>query len=515
MATKKVYRFAKILLLLSGIIYMNFKLLWHVHTSHKMFNSLQQITTPASPSYRIQLSSGTCIGSSNDSALQVIFCDPTKQDFFKFEKDGRLVYGASGKCIQNNENINISSSRKCQLVLGDCTKNVLEFILYNNSFLQVKDPETENFGKSLCLTHLKPSNKVLGSEMGLQPCDKNLAKVTLIEESEFLVKRRALLKPVHGPQQINCDFPACAINGKVKQARLLHSEITRCTNLSSCVTIVTKTARRPHLVIRMAQSMRDIKGYDLPIIAYDDGGDPYPDNITRQLEQFPNLRYIIDEREDLGISLGRNLAIEQVETKYLFLVDDDTVFIKDKTDIALLAEMLDSTDLSLVGGTFSNMAALSGLILFQNEENKRVLYITRDTCTHDIDAMIERFPSCFMCDITPNVFMAKTRDILKVGGWSGEIKVFEHKDIFVKLKAENKKVAYCPDIQVVNQQEETATYSQLRYKRQRSQIPIFKNIWNIHAVIERTDERFERIVKEKINRLNASLEIQEDSTKNQ
>ena len=76
----------------------------------------------------------------------------------------------------------------------------------------------------------------------------------------------------------------------------------------------------------MAQSIRDTKGYDLPIIAYDDGPGNYSEDIWGEIRRFPKLRYVITDDEDLGISKGRNLAINEVKTKYFLLVDDDNVF---------------------------------------------------------------------------------------------------------------------------------------------------------------------------------------------
>ena len=41
--------------------------------------------------------------------------------------------------------------------------------------------------------------------------------------------------------------------------------IVRCKRVPDCVTVVTKTARRPYLVMRLAQSIRDKKGLQFVI----------------------------------------------------------------------------------------------------------------------------------------------------------------------------------------------------------------------------------------------------------
>ena len=73
-------------------------------------------------------------------------------------------------------------------------------------------------------------------------------------------------------------------------------------------------------------------GYDLRVIAYDDGPNDYPQEVWHDIRQYPFLQYLVGEDDDMGISLGRNLALKMVKTKYFLLVDDDHVF-NDKTNL--------------------------------------------------------------------------------------------------------------------------------------------------------------------------------------
>ena len=75
-----------------------------------------------------------------------------------------------------------------------------------------------------------------------------------------------------------------------------------------------------------------ITGYDLRIIAYDDGPNDYPQEVWDDMAQYPFLQYKIGDSDDMGISLGRNLALKMVKTKYFLLVDDDHVF-NDKSNL--------------------------------------------------------------------------------------------------------------------------------------------------------------------------------------
>ena len=68
------------------------------------------------------------------------------------------------------------------------------------------------------------------------------------------------------------------------------------------------------------------------MIAYDDGPNDYPPEVWDDIAKYPFLQYMIGESDDMGISLGRNLALKMVKTKYFLLVDDDHVF-NDKTNL--------------------------------------------------------------------------------------------------------------------------------------------------------------------------------------
>jgi GT2 family glycosyltransferase len=257
--------------------------------------------------------------------------------------------------------------------------------------------------------------------------------------------------------------------------------------MPDCVTVVTKTARRPHLVLRLAQSIRDVIGYDLPIIAYDDGVGPHSDEIMGEIAKFPNVSYIIGDEEDLGIALGRSLAVKMVQTKYFLLVDDDTVF-NNNTNIELLAEILDTTDAALVGGKVEHNSHFAGYFRFTVGSGKRTLYHYKGACPR-VQETLENFPYCMRCDTTTNAFLAKTADVLEVGCWSRELKVIEHKDMFLRLKAGGKKVVYCPGFTFFNRRpkakisKETG-YNKLKKGRSSQMKQMFNSVWNIDKFFE-------------------------------
>jgi GT2 family glycosyltransferase len=324
-------------------------------------------------------------------------------------------------------------------------------------------------------------------------CDKDGSSLNLIEEAIFISRRKALLvPPLQNPGE--CNYSACGINRRAGAVKLLPPwQVSRCSNMPDCVTVVTKTARRPHLVLRLAQSIRDVKGYDLPIVAYDDGVGQHSDEIMGEIAKFPNIQYVIGDEEDLGIALGRSLAVKMVQTKYFLLVDDDTV-LNNNTDIELLAEILDKTDAALVGGKIENYSHFAGYFRFTLRSGRRALYHYKGACTL-ANETLQNYPSCMRCDTTTNAFMAKTADVLEAGCWSRELKVTEHKDLFLRLKAGGKKVVYCPGFTIFNRRpkakisKETG-YTKLKKGRSSQMKQMFNSVWNIDQFFEPTARFF-------------------------
>ena len=460
--------------------------------------------------YRIRMDyHGTCIASSDGFNLEFLFCDPTQKQTFRFLKDGKMEYSSNGLCVSQGTEV---AKKVLSLILGDCSTGISFDFVNGSGYLQTSGKTRRS---KLCVSGRKfnhhPVKPSKTDPVVLIKCKASLSRLSLVEETIFIANRKPLLRPV--PDNIpDCNFPACSINKRAPPVQLLSSSnIERCLNLSECVTVVIKTARRPHLVLRQVQSIREVKGYDLPIIAYDDGVDPYSEEIMAEIASFSNLQYIIGDDEDLGIALGRNLALQLVKTKYFLLSDDDLVFKMD-SDIELLAEILDTTDASLAGGVFHGRPPFGGYFHFTslNDEDEltseRGLNYYQGQCQY-VNEKIIGFPTCLRCDATSNFFMAKTADILEVGCWSEELKIAEHKDLFLRLKAAGKKVVSCPKVRIFNrkapgQDSKKSGYFALRKYRYRVFETLFTNIWNLHWVNSTKIHNTETFLKRKASILN-------------
>ena len=426
--------------------------------------------------FRVQFSyRGRCVGISDDGALIVSFCDPTIKQAFVY-LDGILKKEESSLCV------GLQDSNTKELVLLKCTQAILLYLVDGKL---VHDSQT---GSQSCVSPMKitsktrslTSNPDLGAAVALTECDDPASHVTFLEETAFLQDRAALL--MKSPQDDDCQFPARGANNRPPLPQLLPEiKVKRCRNLAECVTVVVKTARRPLLVIRLAESIRNVLNQDLPMIVIDDGPELHLPEVMDQVDKFPTIKYVVSEKEDLGISEGRMRGVNMVTTKYFVSMDDDNV-VTESWDAAKMAELLDTTDVSLVGGRTDSLTWPGFLEFRCNEYGDPVLMQYMSSCIK-ANQTLPFYPDCMRCDLTSNSFMARTQDIIQVGGWSRELKIFEHHDIFLRLKAASKKVVWCPNFHVLNVHSGGAVrdeaYMKIRYKRLVQMMGLFLNHWNI------------------------------------
>ena len=72
------------------------------------------------------------------------------------------------------------------------------------------------------------------------------------------------------------------------------------------------------------------------------------------------------------------------------------------------------------------------------------------------------------CETRANQSAARTREVREVGGWSNELKIFEHRDFLLKLRAAGNKVVYSSDFGVVNVMKREGTYVETRCRMRRN-----------------------------------------------
>ena len=433
--------------------------------------------------YRIQFShDGRCVGTSAQNELIVAFCNPNEKQAFVYDSDNTFRSPDSGLCVGLRQD----STSEMGLYLVPC-EQAIQLELDNEKLTRAEGNTT------LCLSALKRKNPSsqpdLGTPITLSECNEMTHALQLLEETEFLKDRAALMLPYTPSEE--CNFPACAINTTPPKAQVVYPPRQRCEDIVDCVTVIVKTARRPLQVLRLAKSLEDTLNRNLSIVVIDDGPDLHPPEVMAKIAEHPNIKYIISPDEDLGIAEGRNLGVRTVETKYFINYDDDLV-VSEKTNITSMFEMMETLDASLVGGRAGRNFA--GFMHFANDKTtgNPIMEFYPGSCAVESQE-IPSFPGCYRCDLTTNSFMARTKDMLEVGGWSRELKIKEHKDMFLRLKAAGKKVVYCKDFTIKNVHSEVGidkvnqtgrsydrqAYKQLRIKRIGQMTNRFANHWNI------------------------------------
>ena len=432
---------------------------------------------------------GRCIDSRDGQQLSVQFCDPNIEQAFSLTTDNRLIYEKTGGCVSYE-----TKETAVFLNLVDCSHVTGSFFTQdkNGQFYLQHVLKNEEW----CVTPISKINSnvtkipCLSDPIGLTVCDKEASRILPIEEEIFKNDRKLMKGAVIAPNS-SCDFRACELNKREPVNLLPLHQANGCTQLWECVTVAVKTARRPHLVVRLAQSVRDSLGFDIPIVAYDDGPNDYSEEVLQQMAEYPLLRYIVSSDEDLGISRGRNLAVLQVKTKYFFLADDDIKFNKD-TKLDKLVAILDTTDATVASATYSGSTDFTGYFQFgyfnSNDKSKPRLGFYHHACTL-VNQTIPGHPDCVRCEVSSNVFLARTKEILDIGGWDPELMTIEHKDIFIRLKAAGMKVALCPDAKVKHARPGKVAMKGVGYNEkrrrggERSRL-LEANRWNIHGIFE-------------------------------
>ncbi|XP_077019175.1 beta-1,4 N-acetylgalactosaminyltransferase 2 [Tamandua tetradactyla] len=203
--------------------------------------------------------------------------------------------------------------------------------------------------------------------------------------------------------------------------------------LRDLVTIATKTFLRPHKLMILLRSIRTYYP-DLTVIVADDGKEPL--RIDDKHVEYYTMPF------GKGWFAGRNLAISQVTTKYVLWVDDDFLFIN-KTNIEMLVDVLEKTELDVVGGSVLGNVYQFKLLLEQSENGD---------CLHRRSGSfrpVEGFPSCVVTSGVVNFFLAHTERLLRVG-FDPRLQRVAHLELFIDGLG-SLLVGSCPEVIIGHQ----------------------------------------------------------------
>jgi len=187
------------------------------------------------------------------------------------------------------------------------------------------------------------------------------------------------------------------------------------------LTAVIKTFERPSSLHRLYRSIR--KYYpELPIIVIDDG------TANPDIAGFDDNVQYIKTTFDIGLSVGRNIGVSKVKTKYFVLLDDDFVFTAD-TRLENMYDILENTDFQIVSGGVKDFGSKSRSFYGKMHENHSTLYLL-EGIKNGITSGYPRY------DFVLNFFMAETKVCIQ-NKWDDALKLGEHEDFFYRLKLKN------------------------------------------------------------------------------
>lgn len=242
------------------------------------------------------------------------------------------------------------------------------------------------------------------------------------------------------------------------------------------ITIIIKTFIRIKCVERLLNSIK--KSFSkCPIIICDDSENAKV-NKENILKKFSDLRinYIVAE-ENIGLSKGRNILVQNVKTKYFLLCDDDFVFYK-KTNILLAKKILEDRNYDILGGLCLHAYRIN----FGSRTEKFELFMRKlqkkfnsyrkvgyrgDINLKDKEVIINinkikyNSKEIYDTDICENFFLART-DVVKKVLWCDKLKLNEHEDFFIRAKKANLKIGVTPVFKVYHYPETDINFKKHR-----------------------------------------------------
>ena len=189
------------------------------------------------------------------------------------------------------------------------------------------------------------------------------------------------------------------------------------------ITVIIKTFIRPKALAACVESVRELLG-DVLIYVADDS----PEETIVPLKNVDEY-FILPP--DSGLSFGRNYLVDKVQTEYLMLMDDDTLFYPETAvGVQESLALLENPSIDLVGGKqFMGSSAWPYYGAMEMREGRRddgtfaknlILH------NHRSDYSVDDIP---MYDYVSNMFVAKTAS-MKEARRDDDLKVFEHLEFF-------------------------------------------------------------------------------------
>jgi len=198
------------------------------------------------------------------------------------------------------------------------------------------------------------------------------------------------------------------------------------------VSALIKTFLRDEYLYKCVDSLH--KTYPDVKIIIGDGG--YYSKKKKEFVEQRNGKYI-HLPFDCGLPYGRHRLLEQAETPYILIGDDDFYYTGD-VELEKMVTLLGTAD--IVGGRVRQDGNIGNYQGFIEHTKNQLLYrkLLLDDWKHYKGLRYK------LCDVTYNFFVAPT-EVVKDVRWDENIKVaYEHSDFFLTAKEKGYKTAFTP-----------------------------------------------------------------------
>ena len=236
-------------------------------------------------------------------------------------------------------------------------------------------------------------------------------------------------------------------------------------------TIIITTFDRPKCLDRLVTSIfQYYSGIDIIIV--DNGLTKYEPQ-----EVFRDKVKIIRAEPDAGLSACRNIAVDNVKTKYTFVIDDDVIFNEATKIHNFISVLNEDQGIEIVGGILEDEGQ-RGLPAIHKIPGIENILAQCDLDLEIRDGTLFKYPSndkikqtkdgtyYKYVDFVLNFFLAKT-SLFNNFRWDNDLKLAEHFDFFLRLKnlgRYNRRVAFTPSVRAEhkNDQREDEDYNKYR-----------------------------------------------------
>jgi len=276
-------------------------------------------------------------------------------------------------------------------------------------------------------------------------------------------------------------------------------KFTFMTTTKTSITAVIKNFLRNGKTENCANSL--INTYPgIKIVIVDDSYPKYREEIKpfyKKLED--NGHKVIYTPFDIGVSLGRNIGIENVNTEYILIGDNDFVY-KHNSGVERMASVLDSRkNVDIVCGGIIEDYVVHGEIVKHNKEMHYEGFVERELDEHKTPYLKYTSLDLERCNwervdddilITPidlgfNYFLMRTNAYPRIS-WTPEIKVsLEHTDGMLRAKQNGLKMVYLKDAFVLNDiKEDGAHKDYAKFRNRFVGWDIFCKNWDVEYGID-------------------------------